>query len=1051
MTTKPSVQSPYDKLIAFCTTTGTGASAYPYYFVRNNRASTTVDATIQRNIDLYSYLQSLTAATIPGFGGSLANKYSHNGEINQILTEMVDYIRCTNPCDHSFDTATTGNTIRYASSAEVVPLQIGGATSGLGRIYTVSEVAVNVICNADGDSPLAPYVPPAYPTTTTGSDSTSGWSATLNPQHWTARVSKVVGSATDPKYVSNLTEPQFLRTGSSAAHPFGEIVGINSITINAGVLTVTPATSTTPANMAFKANPTLSTSGSYMDPSTPAGQTTADGANNWLTPLLPGQRRLQAMLIFEVASPMHGYDWMGADVRIRVAGANGITIDGAHPFPGTPANTTGANSNGDGYIDGTSGIPWSQAGLCTWGGLSGFHAMMNTVVDTGSTNWGFTGVRYNGWSGRGQLVHTLTGTATLDTSGTASDLSDAYIPLPVANVPYRPVSNPFTVSTGSTVSSGTVTIVNGMQISGNCTVTLEVPKNSGASFGNGSANNVIFQTLNLDFSNLLPNELPDLPVWGIDEGSRISHAPDWWGFDNRIGWDSYTHSETTDLTQSPPPLGWACVIRTDNAAPAAGTWTYQGTHGTVTPFAGAPSDVVRSLFAKDGDYRLTAAKRTITANGVADFVSLTGTNKIVHLLRDATQSSKNNAVPGSDLGGTLASGVTYPPIFAPKVPTNPINADIATMGDWDNGGVSTTDGAYANYPDHGNIYTKNGVAPYFNGQGQVNDLTTFGSYFTPNRIMPSPVMFGSLPTGVAEGKTWRTLLFRPAINRPNDPVGGPKDYLFLDLFTMPVVEPYAISEPFSTAGKVNMNYQIVPFTYITRDTGIRAVLGSELVARIPAAAVGKIPNNTSNYCKGSQYVTGGVGSASLIVPPSAPAQARLPINLDEINGTLRQFQDKFDGWNIFRSAAEICDIYLVPQDSIHPTRYKDWVTTGAPSYTTAANSWYGSDFAGVGDNLRERPYADIYPRLTTKSNTFTVHFRVQSLKNPKSNNQAQWTETKGVITGEYRGSTTVERYLDPTCLDPDNNPIIDYATNFTGRSLDTYYQWRTVANNAFAP
>ncbi len=32
----------------------------------------------------------------------------------------------------------------------------------------------------------------------------------------------------------------------------------------------------------------------------------------------------------------------------------------------------------------------------------------------------------------------------------------------------------------------------------------------------------------------------------------------------------------------------------------------------------------------------------------------------------------------------------------------------------------------------------------------------------------------------------------------------------------------------------------------------------------------------------------------------------------------------------------------------------------------------------TGDNLREKPYADLYPRLTTKSNTYTVHFRVQN-------------------------------------------------------------------------
>ena len=40
---------------------------------------------------------------------------------------------------------------------------------------------------------------------------------------------------------------------------------------------------------------------------------------------------------------------------------------------------------------------------------------------------------------------------------------------------------------------------------------------------------------------------------------------------------------------------------------------------------------------------------------------------------------------------------------------------------------------------------------------------------------------------------------------------------------MPVVEPYGISEPMATSGKINLNYQIAPFTYITRNTGIRAL------------------------------------------------------------------------------------------------------------------------------------------------------------------------------------------------------------------------------------
>ncbi len=43
---------------------------------------------------------------------------------------------------------------------------------------------------------------------------------------------------------------------------------------------------------------------------------------------------------------------------------------------------------------------------------------------------------------------------------------------------------------------------------------------------------------------------------------------------------------------------------------------------------------------------------------------------------------------------------------------------------------------------------------------------------------------------------------------------------------MPVVEPYAISQPFTTAGKINLNYQIQPFTSITRATGIYSLMKS---------------------------------------------------------------------------------------------------------------------------------------------------------------------------------------------------------------------------------
>jgi hypothetical protein len=144
----------------------------------------------------------------------------------------------------------------------------------------------------------------------------------------------------------------------------------------------------------------------------------------------------------------------------------------------------------------------------------------------------------------------------------------------------------------------------------------------------------------------------------------------------------------------------------------------------------------------------------------------------------------------------------------------------------------------------------------------------------------------------------------------------------------------------------------------------------------------------------------------------------------------------------------------VPIDTVNPTYYADWNSDANADYAKP-DSWYGSrgDFGLVGDNVREHTYGDLYPRLTTKSNTYTVYYKVQALKNPSTANPTQWTEGTGVVTGEYRGSTSLERYLDPN-----NNTIPDYTVSGNNPavtagvpSLDSYYQWRVVSNTAFAP
>jgi len=369
---------------------------------------------------------------------------------------------------------------------------------------------------------------------------------------------------------------------------------------------------------------------------------------------------------------------------------------------------------------------------------------------------------------------------------------------------------------------------------------------------------------------------------------------------------------------------------------------------------------------------------------------------------------------------------------APVVPitqTTPATAgnNGTTPPDFDNGFGSLPDGPYINKPDEGGVYptsTVNARVYYDNLGSQVDTTSSPAFFFSPQRQVPSPVMFGSLPTGAPVGTLapapWQTLLFQPGATG-HFGLNAPKDEYLLDLFWMPQTLPYAISEPFSTAGKVNLNYQIFPFTYIDRSTAIQSVLASEKVAQVAAG-------NANTY---KQYV-------KFSNPPAMSGTARVPLNLAESGGTLGWFTAKFNTWTVFKTAAEICDVYLVPQGQ-----------TWTPA--TAQAQWYGSNYALVGDNTRERPYADIYSRITTKSNVYTVFYRVQTLKNPSAS-PSTWSEGTGAITGEFRGSTTIERYIDPNQAIPDYGSLSASAITSTP-SLDspTYYKWRVVENNRFAP
>lgn len=420
------------------------------------------------------------------------------------------------------------------------------------------------------------------------------------------------------------------------------------------------------------------------------------------------------------------------------------------------------------------------------------------------------------------------------------------------------------------------------------------------------------------------------------------------------------------------------------------------------------NDVVFSMVpvAAQGDYRLLARNEVPNTYFVAHPEA--GTKRMAYGFDTPIQEFPDSARGRLLADGSVATG------RQPFVPATVQGAFIGggisgTPGDWDNGTATLPDGPYINKPDEGTKANMTATSyPYFTQDYALEELGP--TLFSPNRQLPSPVMFGSLPTGVISGKPWQTLLFRPGpTGHPG--AGSPADHYLLDLFWMPIVEPYAISEPFSTAGKVNLNYQILPFTYLHRSAAVRAVLESEEVTQVGKMS-GSYHRKTAN---------------------NGATDARKPLNLDETNGTLRQFKAKFDAGDIFRSATEICDVFLVPEG-------KSWTSDAA-----ARSAWYGDDFIFVGDNVRERPYANLLGRFTTKSNVYRVYYTVQAIQPPRQTPDI-WNEKKGVILGEYRGSSTVERYLDPT-----STLLPDHAADAAAPSLETSYRWRVVEHSQFAP
>jgi uncharacterized protein (TIGR02600 family) len=531
-------------------------------------------------------------------------------------------------------------------------------------------------------------------------------------------------------------------------------------------------------------------------------------------------------------------------------------------------------------------------------------------------------------------------------------------------------------------------------------------------------------------------------------------------------------------------------------------------------FPDETSDVTRTLVPTVGDYRVLAARYLVPPEFWRPHPSWNATIRQAHSFtsywghtepgaRLAYEPNDNNQFPVAQLNLQMVAGVAYntdgsgasiPPgnaWYNQRQPDLPGDAGYAaaanSFGDFDNGIANAREGPYINKPDEGNffvgttgdrfnrpagsVYYRSG---YFYESWKNSEDWRSGIFMTPNRIVSSPVMFGSLPTGVWDAgsvpvratagtaysslpaRPWQTLLFRPhattvaqGSTRTKDTHPGeysPRDHNLLDLFFMPVVEPYAISEPLSVAGRINLNYQIIPFTHIKRATGLHALMKGEYITAIPRADSVRAKNfRASTAQRWDEYWN----------ETNDRRFWHRPIDVED---TLRQFDERFELDNnltpvsrgLFRSASQICELHLIPADRQGVNTVNVPKPTRANNRQSVMNNFW-LNHPVTGDNVRERPYSNLYSRITTRSNTFRVHVRAQTLRKARSTAANVFDPVKDAVLSEYRGSALIERYIDPTDVAA---VIPDYGASsnpLSLPSLETFYKFRTLESKRFSP
>ncbi len=1082
--------SSFDKRIRICTEvgdSGTSDNTSPegraqYYFQREKSGDRTYDyEQIARNKDLYEYMQWLTDQEVPGVGRSLKSKYGN--ETDQILTEIFDYIRCLNLFDDSLleqhgtesSSPQSNNTAshiaftnkRVKSSTEidahpghgqVVPIEIG-STHGFGRIHSVMEVGIAFICCAEG-------------TNTIGGRRRQ----MVNEYSHGDR-----GMQANNYQYSNICKLNPI-SPSKATEVYGALIPSSWMM------------SGQPMDQYWQSNDPQ-----YRDSFGRTGKENWDlvrDQRNWNLALgennilLEEEKLVQGMLLISLFSPSQGWTMINPDLRIEVD-VSGMRLNDVQKL-GRPTSPGGTHSPSL-EIDGNHVLrtPFHSCRVL-WGARDNggvIEPRYLLMADAKRSNGTYVlASRYSPWN------RNLTKT---DEYGNKIYLRDN--PEVVGNTAREGLignAQYFDDDEGGRTGAEYPLI----------TRPIIVPKNEPMVFSGGRVEIRLYAddgigsdpedknrrsgdyyqrvTINMDscpmptptlvggkqlrpvqngvqeFTETQPQERWSLMRDGAfgmvgsgpdiypnpQRGGRMKTARYWHGIPFLIDGSDSNHNRPGEGVDD--ETRWLGSTETDDR-------TNTG-------------DVTRSYSVIHGDLRISHVTRELTDGN--------GSRRDNLFVKHPEYNNPNVAIASNFTQGNNSSGYGRDKLSRQQlVPAANFNKnsdriphlpdtyedDYNRWGDWDNTMAAELDGPFINKPDEGNsrniaVYDFNPAPqhgavdrefiPYYTQPWTQEPAGP--SYWSPNRIMPGPGMFGSLPTGVEDNEPWRTLLFRPLPKEARGTTGevhpgfeDPKDHYFMDFFWMPVVEPWSISEPLSTAGKINMNYAIQPFAHITRSSGVRAVFASEEMLTVPNTMALSYTNGRG-YGRGYNYwldVGGDLREVSL----------RSWIDEEE---TLRQFQDKFEKGEIFRTASEMCELWLVPTP-VGGLRFDAVLERMDRMWDPDERSGFGL----TGDNSRERPYTNIVPRLTTKSNTFQVHYRAQVIRqsplspsdpsNRRSNTEYETFDPSiDEWVSEYRGSTILERYIDPE--DP---RIPDYATDTNAPALDNYYRFRVLSQQRFAP